>query len=128
MSFQEDLEKSILQADPDINRDELLVDIFKSFVAKMFEFVLSRGKDEEKRLPSAAVVEIKNNLINEFRQASLDQHQKPVEWYEDLFDKTVCEIFQSAQHQGVDMSRLAPQNLEINVDAYKNEGGLFVPK
>lgn len=128
MSFQEDLEKSVLQADPKIDREELLVDIFKQFVARMFEFVLSRGAKNETRLPAAAVIEIKNNLINEFRQASLEKHQKPVEWYEELFDKTVGEIFTEAQHQGEDLSHWAPQNLEINMDAYKHEGGLYLPK
>jgi hypothetical protein len=128
MGFQEDLEKSVLQADPNINREELLEDIFKSFVAKMFEFVLSRGKSSETRLPAAAVIEIKNNLINEFRQASLEKHQKPVEWYEELFDKTVGEIFTAAKHQGEDLSHIADHQLEINMNAYKHEGGLFIPK
>ena len=33
MNFQSDLEKSVLQADPKVDREELLVDIFKSFVS-----------------------------------------------------------------------------------------------
>ena len=128
MDFQKDLEKSVLQADPKLDREELLTDIFKSFVARMFEFVLKRGKNEETRLQANQVIEIKRNLIHEFRSANLENHQKPIEWYEDLFEKTVGEIFQSAKHPGVDLSHRAAENLEINVDAYKNESGLYVPK
>lgn len=117
-----------MQADPKLNREELLIDIFKSFVAKMFEHILSSGKSSETRLRMDQVVAIKRNLISEFRQTSLEKHQKPVKWYEDLFEKTVGEIFDTAKHQGEESYNLANQNLEINADAYKNEGGLFVPK
>jgi len=127
MSFQEDLSKSILEADEKLDREELLVDIFKSFVAKMFEFVLNQGKFTESRLPYAQVIAIKRNLINEFRNASLEQYQKPEKWYEDLFEQTVNEIFTAAQHKGEDLTKI-DKNLEINIDAYKHEGGLFVPK
>ena len=128
MSFQSELEKAVLQADPNLDREELLIDIFKSFVAKMFEHVLSRGSFSDTRLRLDQVVVIKQNLINEFRTAALETHQKPVEWYEALFEKTVGEIYESAKHRGEDVSRRASHNLEINIDAYKNEGGLFLPK
>ena len=127
MSFQEELEKSVLEADEKLDKEELLTDIFKSFVAKMFEHLLTRGKKGMTQLRMDEVVAVKQNLINEFRQASLGEYQKPTVWYEDLFEKTVGEIYSGAQHEGSENIELANQNLEINEDAYKREGHLFVP-
>jgi len=127
MDFQKDLENSILNADPNVDRIQLLEDVFKSFVAKMFEFVVSKtGKD---RLPFDALVTVQKNLISEFRSASLGEYQRSVEWYDELFNKTVREIleFAALSHQGVDRVNLANQNLEINTEAYKFEKGLFLP-
>lgn len=128
MDFQEDLKKSIFNADEKIDKKELLKDIFKSFVAKMFEHVLSRKGND--RLPFDVLVTVKKNLINEFRSANLSEHQQTEQWYNDLFEDTVREIFNEASlsHQGQDIIQRAPQNFEINMDTYKNEGGLFIPK
>lgn len=128
MNFQEDLKKSIINADPKIDKEELLVDIFKSFVAKMFEHVMVRKSKNLPRLSIDELVTVKRNLIHEFRSADLSEHQKSEQWYDDLFETTVKEIVESATHQGIETVELANQNLEINPEAYKREGGLFVPK
>jgi hypothetical protein len=126
MNFQEDLKNSIFNTE--LDRTELLTDIFKSFVAKLFEHVLSRKKNNQSRLSVGELVEVKRNLINEFRTAPLAEHQKSVEWYDNLFETTVKEIFESAQHQGIETVQRASQNFEINAEAYKMEGGLYLPK
>ena len=124
-NFQVELKNTIFKADPKLDRKELLIDIFKSYVAKLFEIALKK-----KGMPYDALVEIKNNLIREFRAADLSEYQKSVEQYEELFDKSVKEIldFAAERHQGVDIVQRAPQNFEINGDAYVNEGGLYLPQ
>jgi len=125
MNFQEDLKKSILNADPKLDKKQLLEDIFKSFVSKMFEFVISKhGKN---RIPFEAIVTIKKNLINEFRLTSLGEYQQSEEWYDNLFEKTVKEIleFASLAHDGIDEIKRANQNFEININAYKFEKGIY---
>lgn len=125
-NFQKELESSIFNRDPRINPDELLVQIFKTYVAKMFEHIL--GKKQQNRIEHDGVISIKRNLINEFRQAALSEYQKSVEWYENLFNKTVEEIFNEAAlaHEGVD-SYERESNLEINKSAYEHESGLILP-
>ena len=131
-NFQTELETSIKNADQKLDKKELLEDIFKIYVAKVFELVLSKSKTKD-RLPSDAVVEAKKNLISEFRKASLENWQMSVEQYEDLFEKTVQEIINDIgnAHKGDDI--IATQsNLEINKSAYqdlyqKTPSGLYVP-
>jgi hypothetical protein len=122
--FQKDLKNSIFNADPKLDRNELLTDIFKSYVAKMFEITLKKG-----RIPFDALVQIKANLISEFRKSDLSEYQKSVEWYENLFDATIKEILSLAasRHKGSDKVANANQNLEINPEVYINEGGLMKP-
>jgi hypothetical protein len=123
-NFQTELKKSIFNADEKINRKELLSDIFRCYVAKLFE----RTLDKEK-MPFDALVKIKNNLISEFRSADLSEYQRTVEQYEELFDTTVKEILSLAamRHKGIDNVNRAPQNLEINPEIYIHEGGLVKP-
>jgi hypothetical protein len=123
-NFQTELKNSIFNADPKLDRKELLVDIFKSYVAKLFERTLTREK-----LPFDALVQIKNNLINEFRQAELAEYQKSVDQYDKLFDETVKEILSLAasRHQGMDSAVRGPQELVINPEIYMNEKGLTIP-
>lgn len=128
MNFQEDLKNSIFNADEKLDKTELLTDIFKTFVAKLFEHVLSRKKNNQSRLTVGELTEVKRNLISEFRSTPLSEHQKTVEWYDELFEKTIKEIFESAQHQGIETVQRASQNFEINAEAYKMEGGLYLPK
>ena len=124
-NFQKMLKKSILYADPMMDKTELLEDIFKTYVAKMFEHTMTKGDD---RIEFEAMVTVKSNLINEFRRTELGEEQRSVEWYEKLFDKTMQEILNDAakNHQGVDEISIQ-KKLEINPEAYVKEGGLFVP-
>lgn len=126
--FQKELKDSIFKSDATkIDRHELLEDIFKSCVAKLFEFNLGRSKKD--RLESGVMVEVKRNLINEFRGAELSEYQKTVKWYEDKFDDTIQEIFNDAakNHQGVNKVAVN-QTLEVNRDVYLNEGGIYIPR
>jgi hypothetical protein len=125
-NFQADLESSISNADPKLDKKELLVDIFKMYVAKLFELKL-----KDSRLEFGVLVQIKSNLINEFRKASLAEIQMSVEQYEKLFDDTVKEIFNDAAiaHKGVDIMSQDPNvEFSINPNAMKKTAsGLFVP-
>ena len=127
-NFQKVLRDSVLKADPvKFDKKELLTDIFKSYVAKLFEIVLSRKKGN--RLEFDAMIQVKANLISEFRNTELGEYQQSVKWYEDLFDTAMQEILNDAaqNHQGINQVSIE-QNLEINPDAYINEGGLFIPQ
>ncbi len=127
-NFQQDLENAILKADSSkIDRRELLTDIFKNYVARLFEHVLSNKS--KNRIELDAMVQVKRNLINEFTKASLGEYQKTTEQYEDLFETCVQEIFNEAalNHAGDDMVSVS-QRLEIDPLAYIREGGLFVPQ
>lgn len=123
-NFQDELKKSIFESDPKLNRSELLVDIFKCYVAKLFERTLTNQK-----LPFQALVQVKNNLINEFRNTELSEYQKSVEQYEQLFDDTVKEILSlsAMRHDGRDEVKIASQQLEINSDVYIKEKGILKP-
>ena len=125
--FQKELVSSIFNAGPEVDRKELLTDIFKHYVAKMFEYTLSREK--ENRLSFEALVLVKRNLINEFRKAELSEYQRTTEQYENLFEETVQEILQEAasSHAGKDRVSV-DKTLQINPEKYIHEGGLFVPK
>ena len=127
-NFQKDLRDSVLKADPvKFDKKELLTDIFKSYVAKLFEIVLSGKKGN--RLEFDAMIQVKANLISEFRNTELGEYQQSVKWYEDLFDTAMQEILNDAaqNHQGINQVSIE-QNLEINPEAYINEGGLFIPQ
>ena len=125
--FQKQLRKAILGVDSSkLNRKSLLEDIFKTGVAKLFEYNLGRkGKD---RLELDALIQIKKNLINEFRSAKLGEYQQSEKWYEDLFENTVKEIFEEAarNHNGINQATIN-QTLQINQKAYINESGLYIP-
>jgi hypothetical protein len=123
-NFQAALVKSIINADAKLDRRELLIDIFKAYVAKLFELKLSKGE----RLPYDALVQIKRNLINEFRQAELAEYQQSIEWYENLFDKTVEEILNdaAARHQGIDTMQEATQVLSVHAKGYAASKGMTI--
>ena len=123
-NFQRDLKNSIFNADPKLDRKELIKDIFKAYVAKLFENVVVNG-----RMPYDVVVQVRNNLISEFRLTELSEYQMSIEQYELLFDETVKEILDLAamRHKGIDTVDRANQNFEINPEIYINEGGLIKP-
>lgn len=132
-NFQKDLENSITNADPKLNKKELLEDIFKIYVAKLFEMVINKSKVKD-RLPFDALVEVKRNLISEFRKAQLDVYQKSVAQYEELFEKTVEEIVNDAglAHGGADRATV-DQTLHINPRSYADthtisDGGIIIPR
>ena len=118
-NFQKELKGSIFNADPNLDRKELLIDIFKSYVAKMFEFTMTRKENAANRIEFKAMVEIKRNLISEFRKTSLSEFQLSVKQYEDLFDATMQEItnFAGINHGGIDNTTVE-KTLNINKDAY----------
>lgn len=129
MDFKEHVESSIKNAGPEVDRKELLIDIFKTTIAQFFEWYLV-NKSNGNRLPFEAVVQVKQQLINEFRGMSIDQQQS-VEWYENLFESTIKEIFNDAAlaHRGEDRYEYAKQNLEVNTDLYQqSSSGLYIPK
>ena len=125
--FQKELKKAIFDADPKLDRHELLIDIFKIWVARLLEYISS--KKSKNRIGLDAMIEIKRNLINEFRKTELGEYQKSAEQYSDLFEETVKEIFNDAAlaHAGKDLVQVE-QTLEINPKAYIHEGGLLIPK
>jgi len=126
-NFQKWLRESILEADEKLDRNELLVDIFKIAVAQLLEYTMKKGVN---RLEGEALKTTKRNLINEFRNTSLEQYQKSVKWYENLFDTAMQEILNDAAlaHGGMDQVMVDENSqLEINPEAYINEGGLFIP-
>jgi len=127
-NFQKELKKSIFESDPNkIDKHDLLKQIFKAYVAKLFEYNLSKKRED--RLEFGVLVEVKRNLISEFRKTDLGEYQKSTGWYEYIFDKTIKEIFEEAakNHQGADSVNIQ-QTLEINPKSYINESGLFVPE
>ena len=129
MNFKENVESTIKNAGPGVDRKELLIDIFKTTIAQFFEWYLV-NKSNGNRLPFEAVVQAKQQLINEFRGLSIDQQQS-VEWYENLFESTVKEIFSDAAlaHRGTDRFEYANQNFEVNKDMYQQStGGIYIPK
>ena len=128
--FRVELKNTIFNADPKIDRKELLTDIFKSYVAKLFELVLGRNKDKKQgRIEFDAMITIKRNLINEFRQTDLAEYQRSEEQYAELFELTVQEILNDAAlaHQGEDILSIAKE-LPINDSAFIKSGNLFVPQ
>jgi len=141
--FQEDLKNAIFNADPTkIDRKELLIDIFKAAVAKLFELQLSKSNTKE-RLEFEQLVLIKRSLIDQFHGANLSEYQMSDRQYEDLFNTTVKEIMNDAAvaHQGEDRIEQAPQRLEVNANEYrylkgmpaassfvKTPAGIIIPK
>jgi hypothetical protein len=124
--FQEDLKTTLSKVDQTrLDRKEVLIDIFKTTVAKLFELQLSKSGTED-RLRFEQLVLIKNNIIRLFRGAELSEVQMSEKQYEDLFDTTVQEIMNDAasNHQGVDSVRYANQNLYVNADAYRDSHGM----
>ena len=126
-NFQKELEGMVFDGDVGLDKDELIEDTFKIYVVKLFEHVL--GREKENRISMDALVMMKRNLINEFRRASLDVHQKSEQQYSDLFEATVKEIFNEAAHNnsGEDIVE-HKQDLIIDPEQYVNESGLYIPK
>jgi hypothetical protein len=118
MDFKTNVQNTINNAGPDVNRKELLVDIFKHTIADFFIWYLT-NKNNGNRLAIDALINTKRSLISEFREMGISEIQQSVEWYEDLFEATVKEILNEAaiNHSGKD-SLVHNQNFEINAKGY----------
>jgi hypothetical protein len=127
MDFKTNIQNTINTAGPDVDRKELLVDIFKHTVADFFIWYLT-NKNNGNRLAIDALINTKRSLISEFRDMSISEIQQSVEWYEELFEDTIKEIFNDASlaHSGKD-SYVHGQNFDINATEYKKQAnGLYV--
>jgi hypothetical protein len=127
-NFGKELKKSVFTVAPK-DREELLRMIFKSYVAKLLELLMSNSKNKN-ALEAEMLEEVKRNLIKEFREAPLDTAQRPVKFYEDLFDTAIKEILNEAAHahEGLDSAEVdRHRQFSINPDEYINNGGLYVP-
>lgn len=121
--FQKVLEKSIMGADEKIDRKELIVIVFKTYIAKLLEVSMQKAGGV---LRFEVIKVIRDNLINEFRKASLDMYQLPEEKYSDIFDETMEEILTHAggAHDGEDIVQEGKQVLDINAKALMSDKGL----
>jgi hypothetical protein len=140
-TFQEELKETLLnRTDPNLSRKEVLIDIFKTYTAKMLEQNVLTNKN---RIESSFINMVKAYLITEFRNTELGEFQMSEGQYEELFDKTLKEIFDSASnaHAGVDTIIEGQQELLVDKRAYHHEiqpkmnngmmqtpNGLWVPR
>ena len=128
-NFGKEVRKSLNMVAPN-ERRELLAMIFKSYVAKLLELLMSNSKNKN-ALEAAMLDEVKNNLISEFRNAPLEMDQISEKMYEDLFDTAIKEILNEAalNHEGVDKAEVDRyRQFSINPSAYIHEGGLIIPE
>lgn len=125
--FNTELLGSIRKADKEDQLDVLKM-IFKSYVAKLIEIMMEQSGNAN-AIEAGILVEVKSNLIHEFRNAELEELQRSEEMYESMFDEALGEILNLAalSHQGEDSIKFANRVMDINPDAYVNEGGLYVP-
>jgi hypothetical protein len=127
-NFQEELRDTLLyRCDPKLSKKETLVDIFKTYVAKMLEQNVLANKN---RLSVDYLTMVEGYLINEFRSAELGEWQMSEQQYADLFAKTMQEIFNDASlaHKGENVIQNADQRLEVNKKIYDNEVAPYIIK
>jgi len=100
------LEGAVMSATAKVKPSEVIRSIFKHAVSSMFEKAIVNKSDGTSGMMYDVILETKRNLISTFRDANLQNHQKPIDWYEDLFDKTVQEIlnFAAKMHEGEDIT------------------------
>ena len=127
-NFGKELVKSVHTVSAE-EREEMLKMIFKSYVAKLLEILMNNSKLKD-GLEANMLEEVKTNLINEFRNAPLGVSQRPVEFYEELFNTAMQEILNEASlnHEGVDSVKVDKyKQFSINPQEYINGGGLIIP-
>jgi hypothetical protein len=139
-TFQQELRDSVVNnIDPRLKPAEVLRYIFKTYVAKMLEQNVTVNKN---RLEAGYLNLIKAHMITEFRNAELGEYQLSEKMYDDLFNKTIEEIFNDASHhhEGEDIYDDKSQELLIDKRAYHreiapkfnggmvNKNGLWVPR
>lgn len=124
-TFQQELKETIVdRVDPKLSRQEVLEDIFKTYVAKMMESNVLANKN---RMEAGYVHMIKTYMINEFRGAELGEYQMSEDWYSKTFDITVREILNTST---APTENSATQTKEIvkNPGAMKQtKSGIWVP-
>jgi hypothetical protein len=140
--FQQDLKIALDKVDQSKqSKKEVLVDIFKMTVAKLFEIQIDKSRAAD-RLEFDQLVMVKRNVISLFRGAELSEDQMSEEQYDKLFDATVQEIMNEASHahEGHD-SATNDQQLLVNAREYhamkgmpvqsrfsRTPAGLIIPK
>lgn len=140
-TFQEELRETLLnKTDPKLSRKEILIDIFKTYTARMLEQNVMANKN---RIESGFIGMVKAYLIKEFRGAELGEFQMSEKQYETLFDDTIKQIFNDASHAhaGENAAIEGQQELLVDKRAYHHEiqpkfkggmmqtaGGLWVPR
>jgi hypothetical protein len=123
--FQKELKKSLVDADPSMDKIEMLEMIFSSYVTKLLEYMLKKSPVKG-RLEASAINEAKRNLINEFRNAELGEWQRSVERYEEIYTKTIMGILNenALMNPGEDSAQYS-QQLSIDSKGYQN---IIAPK
>jgi hypothetical protein len=120
----------VKNADPKINREVLLEEIFKNTVIDFFKFALMNQK-KIGRLPYDLLLMCKKEVINEFRSSELGEYQKSFEWYEKIFDRTLYDFLQFAgdNHPGEQKKMRSTEELEYAGTSFDKSGsGLYIPK
>ena len=119
--FQKSLSKAILECDDKLDRKDVLIDVFKTYVAKLLEDNVSKNKG---RIEAGYFEQMKGFIISEFRKAELGEYQLSEGNYSKLFDDSIQEIFNEAAiaHEGEDKAEIDPnRQFEVNANAYQNE-------
>lgn len=140
-TFQQEIRDAVINnIDPKLKPADVLRYIFKTYVAKMLEQNVTVNKN---RLESGYLNLIKAHMITEFRSVELGEHQLSEKMYDDLFNKTLEEIFNDASHHhaGEDIYDDKSQELLIDKRAYHHDiqpklnggmmqtpAGLWVPR
>lgn len=119
--FQKSLSDAILNRDQKLNPKELLIDIFKTYVAKMMEqnVIANNG-----RLEADYINQMKGYLITEFKDADLGDYNLSIKAYSELFDDSFKEILNDAanNHKGEDVAEVdETRQLEVDKQGYHNE-------
>ena len=133
-TFQEMLKRSLRDCDPKLDRRELLVDIFKTYVAKMMEQNVM-SSSHENRLDADFITGLRGYMIREFMSAELGEWGMKEAQYSNLFDVAIQEIFNDASHRHEGENKAEHvQDLEVNKKLYdkaratgKTPGGLYLP-
>ena len=133
--FQKELEDTVKKCDPKLDPREVLVSIFKTYIAGMLIENVSKNYG---RLEEGFVNMVKAQLITDFRDADLGDFQLSVKRYEDLFAETIKEILNDAahNHEGSNEAIYNQQQLVVNKKAYEEhlkssghmtDGGIYLP-
>jgi hypothetical protein len=122
----------IFQAPDNVDRHQLLIQQFEAVVAGMLEKNIT---DNKNRIEMGFLNLLKAFVINEFREAKLEEYQLTVKQYEDLFSKTMRDILNTVDHD-VETKSAKGGTLKLDKRAYHNDaptgqkvtpGGIILP-